>query len=104
MLRTRPKDTLLTAWQGLARFQGRASLCTWLYRIGTNRCLNVRRAASRRQAKERDVPNVEPPRPTRLGEVVWLEPFPDAMLEGRSLCRSVRRPATSSANASPWPL
>jgi RNA polymerase sigma-70 factor (TIGR02960 family) len=76
------QDTLLTACQGLARFQGRATLRTWLYRIGTNRCLNVRRAVSRRQAKEWDVPNVEPPRPTRLGEVVWLEPFPDAMLEG----------------------
>ena len=76
------QDTLLTAWQGLAKFQGRASLRIWLYRIGTNRCVNVRRAVSRRQAKEWDVPNVEPPRPTRLGEVVWLEPFPDAMLEG----------------------
>jgi len=76
------QDTLLTAWQGLARFEGRASLRTWLYRIATNRCLNMRRAASRRQAKEWDVPNVEPPEPTRLGEVVWLEPFPDAMLEG----------------------
>src|SRR5213078_3818058 len=31
---------------------------------------------------EWDVPNVEPPEPTRLGEVVWLEPFPDALLEG----------------------
>jgi DNA-directed RNA polymerase specialized sigma24 family protein len=33
-------------------------------------------------AKEWDVPNVEPPEPTRLGKVVWLEPFPDARLEG----------------------
>jgi RNA polymerase sigma-70 factor (ECF subfamily) len=76
------QDTLLTAWQGLARFEGRASIRTWLYRIATNRCLNVRRSASRRQAKEWDVPNVEPPEPTRLGEVVWLEPFPDSLLEG----------------------
>jgi RNA polymerase sigma-70 factor (TIGR02960 family) len=38
----------------------------------------MRRSASRRPAKEWDVPNVEPPEPTRLGEVVWLEPFPDA--------------------------
>jgi RNA polymerase sigma-70 factor (ECF subfamily) len=76
------QDTLLTAWQGLARFEGRASIRTWLYRIATNRCLNARRSASRRQAREWDVPNVEPPEPTRLGEVVWLEPFPDALLEG----------------------
>src|SRR5580693_7145236 len=66
------QDTLLTAWQGLARFEGRASLRTWLYRIAINRCLSARRSASRRQAKEWDVPNVRPPEPTRLGEVVWL--------------------------------
>jgi RNA polymerase sigma-70 factor (TIGR02960 family) len=76
------QDTLLTAWQGLGGFEGRASLRTWLYRIATNRCLNARRTASRRPAKEWDVPEVEPPEPTRLGEVVWLEPYPDALLEG----------------------
>lgn len=71
------QDTLLAAWQGLTGFEGRASLRTWLYRIATNRCLNARRSAGRRAPKEWDVPNVEPPEPTRLGEVVWLEPFPD---------------------------
>jgi RNA polymerase sigma-70 factor (TIGR02960 family) len=76
------QDTLLSAWQGLEEFAGRASLRTWLYRIATNRCLNARRTASRRLAKEWDVPGVEPPEPTRLGEVVWLEPYPDALLEG----------------------
>ena len=75
-------NTLLTAWQGLAGFEGRASLRTWLYRVATNRCLDTRRAASRRPAKEWDVPGVEPPEPTRLGEVVWLQPFPDALLDG----------------------
>jgi RNA polymerase sigma-70 factor (TIGR02960 family) len=76
------QDTLLAAWQGLAGFEGRASLRTWLYRIATNRCLNARRSASRRQAKEWDVPQVDLPAPTRLGEVVWLEPYPDVLLEG----------------------
>ncbi|WP_091349801.1 sigma-70 family RNA polymerase sigma factor [Micromonospora rhizosphaerae] len=76
------QDTLLAAWQGLGRFEGRASLRTWLYRIATNRCLNTRRAASRRPAKQWDIPDVEPPEPTGLGEVVWLEPYPDALLEG----------------------
>jgi RNA polymerase sigma-70 factor (ECF subfamily) len=76
------QDTLLAAWRGLAGFEGRASLRTWLYRIATNRCLNARRSAGRRPATDWDVPNVEPPEPTRLGEVVWLEPFPDAVLEG----------------------
>src|SRR5713226_3533487 len=76
------QDTLLAAWQNFGGFEGRASLCTWLYRIATNRCLNARRSASRRPAKEWDVPKVEPPEPTRFGEIVWLEPFPDALLEG----------------------
>jgi len=76
------QDTLLAAWQGFGGFEGRASLRTWLYRIATNRCLDARRAASRRPAKEWDVPGVEPPEATRLGEAVWLEPYPDALLEG----------------------
>src|SRR5271168_5550455 len=76
------QETLLAAWQGLDGFEERASLRTWLYRISTNRCLNARRSASRRQAKEWDVPGVEPPEPTRLGEVPWLQPYPDVFLEG----------------------
>jgi RNA polymerase sigma-70 factor (ECF subfamily) len=74
------QDTLLAAWQGLAGFEGRASIRTWLYRIATNRCLNALRSASRRPAREWNMLEVEPPEPTRLGEVVWLEPFPDALL------------------------
>jgi len=76
------QDTLLAAWQGLGGFEGRASLRTWLYRIATNRCLNARRSASRRPAREWNIPGVEPPEPSRLGEVVWLEPYPDVLLEG----------------------
>ncbi len=76
------QNTLLTAWQSLGGFEGRASLRTWLYRIATNRCLNARRSASRRLAREWDIPGIEPPEPTRLGEVVWLEPYPDVLLEG----------------------
>jgi len=76
------QDTLLAAWQGIAGFEERASIRTWLYRIATNRCLNALRSASRRPAKDWDVPKVEPPEPTRLGEIVWLEPYPDALLEG----------------------
>jgi len=76
------QDTLLAAWQGFGGFEERASLRTWLYRIATNKCLDSRRSASRRPAKGWDVPNVEPPEPTGRGEVVWLEPYPDALLEG----------------------
>ena len=76
------QDTLLDAWRGLHRFEGRASLRTWLYAIATNRCLNARRSAARRRAHEWDVPGVRPPEPSRLGEVVWLEPLPDALVAG----------------------
>ena len=75
------QETLLAAWQGFKGFEGRASLRTWLYRIATNRCLNARRSATRRPAKAWDVPGVEPPEPTRLGEVPWLDPFPDSLLD-----------------------
>jgi RNA polymerase sigma-70 factor (ECF subfamily) len=76
------QDTLLTAWQGLGGFEGRASLRTWLFRIATNRCLNARRSAGRRPARQWNIPRVQPPEPTRLGEVVWLEPYPDTLLDG----------------------
>ena len=76
------QETLLAAWQGFAAFEGRSSLRTWMYRIATHRCLDARRSASRRPSKEWDVPGVEPPEPTRLGEVVWLEPYPDLLLAG----------------------
>ena len=79
------QDTLLAAWQGIASFEGRSSLRTWLYRIATNRCLNARRAAARRPGKEWDVPKVDPPEPTRLGEVVWLEPIPDTLITATPL-------------------
>ena len=72
--------TMLTAWQSLPDFEGRSSLRTWLYRIATSRCLNARRATGRRPAQEWNIAGVEPPEPTRLGEVVWLQPFPTVSL------------------------
>jgi RNA polymerase sigma-70 factor (TIGR02960 family) len=74
------QETLLAAWRGLEGFEGRASLRTWLYRIATNRCLNALRHRSRRP---QEVPSmIEPPDPTGSVEPVWLEPYPDALLEG----------------------
>jgi RNA polymerase sigma-70 factor (TIGR02960 family) len=74
------QETLLAAWRGLGRFQGRASLRAWLYRIATNRCLNALRDFERRP---KEVPAmVEPPQPTRRTEPIWLEPYPDVLLEG----------------------
>jgi RNA polymerase sigma-70 factor (ECF subfamily) len=76
------QETLLAAWRGLATYEERASIRTWLYRIATNRCLNALRAAKRRPAKAWDSPVFDPPEPTRYGEVPWLEPLPDVLLEG----------------------
>jgi RNA polymerase sigma-70 factor (TIGR02960 family) len=75
------QETLVTAWRSLPGFEGRASVRTWLYRIATTRCLNMRRSASRRPAMRPDPPGVQRPEPTRLGEVTWLEPYPDLLLD-----------------------
>jgi RNA polymerase sigma-70 factor (TIGR02960 family) len=75
------QETLLAAWRGLDDFEGRASLRTWLYRIATNRCLNLLRSKARRPAEEVP-PMPEPTPPTRLSEPIWLQPYPDVLLEG----------------------
>jgi RNA polymerase sigma-70 factor (TIGR02960 family) len=75
------QETLLAAWRGLDDFEGRASLRTWLYRIATNRCLNLLRSNARRPAKEVP-PMPEPPTPTRRSDPLWLQPYPDILLEG----------------------
>jgi RNA polymerase sigma-70 factor (TIGR02960 family) len=72
------QETLLAAWRGLDQFEGRSSLRAWLYRIATNRCLNALRDSERHVPAARQ----DLPRPTRLGEPLWLEPYPDALLEG----------------------
>jgi RNA polymerase sigma-70 factor (TIGR02960 family) len=75
------QETLLAAWRGLGQYEGRAALRTWLYRIATNRCLNALRASSRRPRPEPPEPPFEPPTPTRRGEPVWLQPYPDILLD-----------------------
>src|SRR5580693_236045 len=75
------QDTLLAAWQGLAGFEGRAALRTWLYRVATNRSLDALRAGARRPVVMTTVAGVEPPEPTRISEVGWLQPYPDVLLD-----------------------
>ena len=77
------QETLLAAWRGLAGFEGRASLRSWLYTIATNRCLNALRDGARRPGDmlRADGP-ANAPDPTRMGEPIWLQPYPDALLEG----------------------
>jgi RNA polymerase sigma-70 factor (ECF subfamily) len=75
------QETLLAAWRSLGTFEQRATLRTWLYRIATSRCLNALRSASRRPAMNAPAYNFDPPEPTRLTPVPWLEPYPDLLLE-----------------------
>lgn len=75
------QETLLAAWRGLGSFQGRASLRSWLYRIATNRCLNAIRDRGRRNPPQ-PIPPFQPPDPNHHGDVLWLQPFPDTLLEG----------------------
>jgi RNA polymerase sigma-70 factor, ECF subfamily len=76
------QETLLAAWRGLEGYEERASLRAWLYRIATNRCLNVLRDTGRRPRPDTRPLPFHPPEPTRYGELLWLEPYPDALLEG----------------------
>ncbi len=78
------QESLLGAWRGLAGFEGRSSLRTWLYRISANACL---RQISRRPRRMRSEDNAPAIRATSdLGEwvsgPVWLEPLPDEALLG----------------------
>jgi RNA polymerase sigma-70 factor (ECF subfamily) len=73
------QETLLAAWRGLEAFEGRSSLRAWLYRIATNRCLNALRDRARRPREVQAM--APPPEPTRRSEPLWLEPYPDVLLE-----------------------
>jgi RNA polymerase sigma-70 factor (ECF subfamily) len=77
------QETMLAAWRGIDRFEARASVRTWLYRIATNRSLNALRDRGRRapQPPPPPEPVPHPPEPTRMAEPLFLEPYPDALLE-----------------------
>ena len=74
------QETLLAAWRGIDRFEGRSSVRVWLYRIATNRCLNALRDSARRPRELADTSDFPPP--TRISEPLWLEPYPDTMVDG----------------------
>jgi len=74
------QETLLGAWRGLEQFEERASVRAWLYRIATNRSLDALRGSRRRPQHMRRMSEV--PEPTRRTEPIWLEPYPDVLLDG----------------------
>lgn len=84
------QETLLAAWRGLADFEQRASVRTWLYTVATNRALNMLRAAKRRPTVEFWMPEAELPEPTRRTDPLWVEPYPDVLFEDE--LRSSPRP------------
>jgi RNA polymerase sigma factor (sigma-70 family) len=76
------QETLLAAWRGLGGFEERASVRTWLYKIATNKCLNALRDTGRRpEGSIRSEWSAPPPEPTRRAEPLWLQPYPDALLD-----------------------
>jgi RNA polymerase sigma-70 factor (ECF subfamily) len=76
------QDTLLRAWRAIERFEGRAALRSWLYRIATNVCMDMLKGRQRR-ARPMDLDTARSPAGPlgeTLPEVTWIEPIPDAQL------------------------
>src|SRR3984893_1123761 len=76
------QETLLRAWRGYDRFEGRAALRSWLYRIATNICLDMLDGRARRAlpmdlspARAPDLANAN-----ILPEATWIQPIPDSLL------------------------
>ena len=76
------QDTLLRAWRSLDRFEGRAALRSWLYRIATNVCLDMLKGGERR-ARPMDLGPAQAPLVEHLStlpEATWVEPVPDGLV------------------------
>jgi RNA polymerase sigma-70 factor, ECF subfamily len=80
------QETLIRAWRGLSRFEGRAALRSWLYRIATNVCLDMLKGRERR-ARPMDLGPAREPLEANLNalpEVTWIQPIPDPAVEAES--------------------
>ena len=76
------QETLLRAWRGMERFEGRAALRSWLYRIATNVCLDMLEGRNRR-ARPMDLGPARAPVESNLNtlpEATWLQPIPDSLV------------------------
>ena len=75
------QETFIRAWRGYERFEGRAALRSWLYRIATNVCMDMLNGRERR-ARPMDLGPAREPIEANLNtlpEVTWLEPIPDGV-------------------------
>jgi RNA polymerase sigma-70 factor, ECF subfamily len=70
------QETLLRAWRAWDRFEGRATLKSWLYRIATNVCLDMR-AASQRRARPMDISPADATFVPAFPDATWIRPIPD---------------------------
>jgi RNA polymerase sigma-70 factor (ECF subfamily) len=94
------QETYLRAWRGYGDFEGRSSLRTWLYRIATRACLTALDGRHRRDlpsglgrpSEDPTGPRAEPP-----GEVSWLQPLPDTMMDADPATIAVMRQSTRLA-------
>jgi RNA polymerase sigma-70 factor, ECF subfamily len=75
------QETMVRAWRGIDRFEGRAALKSWLYRIATNVCIDMLNGKERRirPLELGDPGGLDSPLTTR-GEASWLEPIPDGQI------------------------
>ncbi|MGE5691901.1 MAG: sigma-70 family RNA polymerase sigma factor [Pseudomonadota bacterium] len=75
------QETFIRAWRAYERFEGRAALRSWLYRIATNVCLDML-AGRKRRARPMDLGPAREPVAENLHtpDVPWLEPMPDALV------------------------
>jgi RNA polymerase sigma-70 factor, ECF subfamily len=87
------QETLLRAWRALDRFEERSSFRGWLYRIATNACLDALKRRRRRLLPDSHSPPDDPaaaPAPP-FEEVLWLEPYPDLLLDAHEDADPERR-------------
>ncbi len=79
------QDALIRAWRGLARFEGRSSLRSWLYTVATRTCLDTAETRGKRAVPVDLSPASDQVvvRDTPLTEIAWLGPYPGAASEAR---------------------
>ena len=90
------QETFVRAWRAYERFEGRAALRSWLYRIATNVCLDML-AGRQRRARPIDLgPSREPEAANlhTLPETTWIEPIPDAVVARRATPPTLQSRAT----------
>ena len=96
------QETFIRAWRGFDRFEGRAALRSWLYRIATNVCLDMLNGRERR-ARPMDLGPAREPIESNLNtlpEVTWIEPIPETASSSHRQQTRRRWPSRARRSAS----